>query len=160
MAITHKGMGMLLKHHALDPEKNSDEDVKNCVDAAIKNSDEAMPEESDAGTTEDDMADEPESVTNRADAEALEASEAKVAALEAEKAALEKKLKEKPAPLYNRRTAGQPNVEIEGEDESAAEEASRREKISNRASDLEKTGVNPIVAYNRAYAEFSVKNKK
>lgn len=144
---------MLFKHHGLHPVDSTDEDVKNCVDAAIKNSDEAMPEESDAGTTEDDMADEPESVTNRANAEALEASEAKVAALE-------KKLKEKPAPLYNRRTAGQPNVEIEGEDESAAEEASRREKISNRASDLEKTGVNPIVAYNRAYAEFSVKNKK
>lgn len=158
MAITHKGISMLLKHHALDPEKNSDDDVKNCVDAAIKNSDDALPEESESGASEE--AEEPESVTNRADREALEAAEAKVAELEAEKAALEKKLKEKPAPLYNRRTAGQPNVEIEGEDESAAEAASRQEKISNRASELEKTGVNPIVAYNRAYAEFSVKNRK
>lgn len=134
---------MLLKHHALDVNDNDDEDVKNCVDASIKNSNEATPEESEMEETP---------VTNRANAEALEAANAKIAELE-------KKLKEAPQPLHNRRTARTPDAIIEDGQENA-EELERLEKISNRASELEKSGVPSITAYNRASAQFPPKTTK
>lgn len=147
MAITHKGISMLLKHHALDVADNSDDDVKNCVDAAIKNSDDAMPEESGS--------DDSDSVPNRD--EALDALTARVEAAEAKNAELEAKLKAKPAPIHNRTTAKEPNIDLDTVEDETAEDIERQAKISNRATELEKQGVPAITAYNRAAKQFAKK---
>lgn len=152
--ITHKGISMLLKHHALDPMENTDDDVKNCVDAAIKNSDAPEPEEIENSMDGGDDDEGDEEVVNRADEEAAKV----LAEKDAKIAELEKKLKEKPKPLYNRADARDPQIEIE--ETSNAGELERREKISNRAAELEAKGVPPTTAYNRAYAQFPSKSNK
>lgn len=145
---------MLLKHHALDATENTDEDVKNCVDAAIKNSDSAEPEEIENSMDGDDDGEGDEEVANRADEEAAKV----LAEKDAKIAELEKKLKAKPPPLYNRADARDPKIEIE--ESVPAEEQERLEKISNRAQELEDKGVPAITAYNRAAAQFPSKSNK
>lgn len=114
---------MLLKHHALDPQKNTDEDVKHCVDAAIMNSDAAGDDESDM---EDES--EGEEVENRASDEVIAENEQ----LKAEVAKL-KKGAQKPLHVANRSKT--PDIDLDEqviEDHAATKEA---RLIENRAKE-------------------------
>jgi len=140
--ITHKGMAMLLKHHALDPEKSSDDDVKTCVDAAIMNSDAAGSEESDLGESET----EGEQVENRASEEVIAENET----LKAEVAKL-KKGAQPPVHVANR--AKTPKIDLDKqviEDHAAVKEA---RLVENRAKEKMDKGTPGATAWHLANRE-------
>ena len=145
--ITHKGISMLLKHHGLD-ENCSDDDIKNCVNAAIENSDEPVPEEEGG----ENLNAEPgaETVTNR-DKE-IE-NHPVVKALKAQVAELVKNKNATGATLHNRNTARTPEVNV---DEIGASEAEQEgQAIANRAAELQKLhpGMSMAHAFKNAATE-------
>jgi hypothetical protein len=150
MAITHKGIARILKHHALSATENSDDDIKNCIDAAIKNSDSADDDEMGDESIEnsDDGDDEEEPVTNR-DKEAL-------SALQKQVETLTKKLNAADEPIHNRRKAGQPDVDINAL-ESTEDEG---QVIANRAAEIGKLNPNMTLAQTFIAAGKELDSKK
>jgi len=140
MPITHKGMAMLLKHHALDPESSTDNDVKTCVDAAIKNSDAAGSEESEIGEGEGDGETEGEQIENRASEEVIAENET----LKAEVAKL-KKGAQPPVHVANRAKA--PNIDIDADVMAGHEETKEAKLIENRATELKAKGTPGATAW-------------
>lgn len=138
MAITHKGIKLLLDHHGLDPVEHDDEAVKNCLDLAIKNSDDMTPEEGDdAG---DDSSGGDESLDNRA----------RLAQLEAENAELRKKMKGAEKPLHVPNRARTPAIDVDAELSASQAEVKEAALIKNRAAELQKKGTPPATAWHVA----------
>jgi len=149
--LTHKGIGMLLKHHGLD-ENCSDEDIKNCVNAAIGNSEEMLPEEAgDEGGAEN-----VETVENRA---TDIANNPTVKSLQKQIADLTKKLNAAGDTVHNRNTARTPGVNPDeiGTSESELE----GQAIANRAAELQKLhpGMTLPMAFKNAARELEEKKK-
>ena len=141
MAITHKGIKLLLDHHGLDPVEHDDEAVKNCLDLAIKNSDDMTPEEGDdAG---DDSSGGDESLDNRA----------RLAQLEAENAELRKKMKGAEKPLHVPNRARTPAIDVDAELSASHAEVKEAALIKNRAAELQKKGTPPATAWHVATKE-------
>jgi hypothetical protein len=141
MAITHKGIKLLLDHHGLDPVEHDDEAVKNCLDLAIKNSDDMTPEEGDdAG---DDSSGGDESLDNRA----------RLAQLEAENAELRKKMKGAEKPLHVPNRARTPAIDVDAELSASQAEVKEAALIKNRAAELQKKGTPPATAWHVATKE-------
>ena len=142
MAITHKGIKLLLDHHGLDPVEHDDDAVKNCLDLAIKNSDDITPEEGDGAG--DDSADGDESaVDNRA----------RLAQLEAENAELRKKMKGAEKPLHVPNRARTPAIDVDAELSASQAEVKEAALIKNRAAELQKKGTPPATAWHVATKE-------
>lgn len=111
---------MLLKHHALDANENSDEDVKACIDKEIANREETEEEEVENSEEENE-----DSVVNREEIDALKE----------ELATLRKEQKGLKAPIHNRSKAGQPEVNLDQQEDELEVEG---QVIANRASEIQK----------------------
>jgi hypothetical protein len=139
--ISHKGMSMLLKHHALNAETSTDDDVKNCVNAAIGNSENMTPEEESVGNSEGgDDDEEEEEIENRDDT--ARKPDPTVVALTKQVAELTKKLDAQGEKVHNRNKSGVPDIDVEealaSEDEGNA--------LVNRANEIHKANPNISMA--------------
>lgn len=134
---------MLLKHHALDANENSDEDVKACIDKEIANREESEEEEVENSEEESEDA-----VANREELDTVKA----------ELAELRKQLKGKELPIHNRSKAGQPEVNLDKSEEELQVEG---QLIANRASEIQKLhpGTSDATAFLLAERQLTAEQK-
>ena len=143
MAITHKGIKLLLDHHGLDPVEHDDDAVKNCLDLAIKNADDITPEEGDDADADTSGSGDDATVDNRA----------RLAQLEAENAELRKKMKGAEKPLHVPNRARTPAIDVDAELSASQAEVKEAALIKNRAAELQKKGTPPATAWHVATKE-------